>query len=555
MRLTEIFSADKQVTDKQRTEQTDVTKTVALNRQIKSMVPGQTIQGEIVSKNGGEIQIRLLDDLIINARLEHNMNLEMGRSMTFEVRNNGRALTLSPLFANTATDANTFKALDMALLPANETTVKMTGLMMDAGLPVDKNTLQQVYREINLFSEAGLSDIVDLHRLSLPVNAENLEQLASYKNLTHQILDGMTEIANELDNIINFMTDSGDVKSAAGLYSDILSLAGENASEPPEMTNNAALMGEAGKSAAEQALSLLEEIASGQENAVPLKAEGGNYLPSDNALSEGTALSEAAGETNTELAKSLSRITGQTIMPQTGQGTLIKMADELLQRAISDNDIDLLSRLLGDTALKKAVNESLLNLWTLKPEEVADSGRVEEFYGRLGRQLRSLSQALENSGQTTQNAYRAVNNMTQNIDFLQQLNQTYAYVQLPLRLNQGNAHGELYVYTNKRNLSAKEGKVSALLHLDMEYLGSVDVYVTLEASNVSTKFYVEDDDTLDFLSEHMDILTSRLEKRGYNCTFGLQTRDTEEENEGGVRTLLKQTGHTALVQYAFDVRA
>lgn len=569
MRLADIFSTDKQITDKQRTEQPDYAKTAAVNRQIRSMVPGQTIQGEIVSKNGGEIQIRLADDMIMNARLEQNMNLEVGKNMTFEVRNNGRALTLSPLFANTATAANTLKALDMAFLPVNETTVEMTKLMMEAGLSVDKNSLQQLYREINSYPDTGISDIVDLHRLSLPVNAENIEQIASYKNLTHQIIYGMTDVANELNSVINSMISDGDIEGAAKLYSQILSLAGENDPMPQETAAEASLAeGKSGQNvinvnipgtqtnAPDNARIIIEESYTDTVINMAETAEKGAAASDLSLLKENVGLTETAAEESGALADRLSEITGKNIPSDTEQSILIKLVNESVQKALSEHDTGMLKKLLGDPLLQKAVNEGLQKAWTLKPEDVADSRKVEELYSRLDRQLRDLSRALEDAGQTSRNAYKAVTNMTQNVDFLQQLNQMYAYVQLPLRLNQGNAHGDLYVYTNKKNLSAKDGKVSALLHLDMEHLGPVDVYVAMENSNVSTNFYVQDDSMLDFLSEHMDILTERLKKRGYNCTFGLQVRGTDEEKEGGVRTLLKrQDGHVALAQYAFDVRA
>ena len=90
---------------------------------------------------------------------------------------------------------------------------------------------------------------------------------------------------------------------------------------------------------------------------------------------------------------------------------------------------------------------------------------------------------------------KSVNNLQQNVDFINQINQTFAYVQLPLKLSQGNGHGDLYVYTNKRNLAKQEGNISALLHLDMEHLGPVDVYVTMTGGDhVNTKFYLKDDE-------------------------------------------------------------
>ena len=132
----------------------------------------------------------------------------------------------------------------------------------------------------------------------------------------------------------------------------------------------------------------------------------------------------------------------------------------------------------------------------------------------------------------------------------------YAYVQLPLRLNGSEAHGDLYVYTNRRNLAGKDGKISALLHLDMKHLGPVDVYVALQNTKVSTKFYVRDENMLDFLADHMDLLTGRLQKRGYDCSFSMTTRgeQTEKDSVGGLAPLLEQEKGIMLSQYAFDVR-
>ena len=178
------------------------------------------------------------------------------------------------------------------------------------------------------------------------------------------------------------------------------------------------------------------------------------------------------------------------------------------------------------------------------------------MYRRLDRQLRSLGSALEDAGQTGSTAYRAVSSMSQNIDFLQQLNQMYTYVQLPLRLQQRDAQGELYVYTNKKKLASPDGTVSALLHLDMEHLGPVDVHVSLKGSRVNTRFYLRDDEMIDFMSQHMDVLTGRLQKRGYDCSFSMTLREKgeSESTKGGLEPVLRQNKGIMLSHYAFDVR-
>ena len=43
-------------------------------------------------------------------------------------------------------------------------------------------------------------------------------------------------------------------------------------------------------------------------------------------------------------------------------------------------------------------------------------------------------------------------NISDNVQFMNELNQVATYVQLPLLINNKSAHGDLYVYTNKNNM-------------------------------------------------------------------------------------------------------
>lgn len=566
MRLTELFIGSKQATEAGNIRPVSNAQILQMNRQIKTLAPGQTINGEVLSKNGNDVQIRLAEDLLINARVDGGMNLEIGKSILFEVRNNGSALTLSPLFSNMSTDTNVLKALDMSGLPVNNTTVAMTESMMEAGLPVDKNSLQQVFREINMFPEAELYDVVDLHRLKLPVTEDNLKQVAAYKNLKHQLTEGMGEVVSSLSDTIQNMVSQGNVREAAGLYLELLNLA----------------TGEAGAEGAGSIMDILSQEATSADSSI---VQTTLTMPEENVQNpgnqqgtvseQGAAIQQGAAQTNVlqdDILQAVSQETQQTITNQqsgfpgdeqlvlqqeaiqdTPQG--VQLSPDLLKQAISQGDDTLLKSILGDKEVQKFLTDTLKEQWLITPEEVADEGKVDELYNRLSRQLKGIANVLETAGQAESTAYRATTNLSNNIDFLHQFNQMYTYVQLPLKLQQGQAHGDLYVYTNKKNLAAKDGQISALLHLDMEHLGPVDVYVAMNASKVNTKFYVQDDDMLDFLEGHMDLLTARLNKRGYDCSLDMQVRNKEEDIKSGIRPLLDKQGSVPLVQYAFDMRA
>jgi len=86
----------------------------------------------------------------------------------------------------------------------------------------------------------------------------------------------------------------------------------------------------------------------------------------------------------------------------------------------------------------------------------------------------------------------------------------------------------------------------------------VDVYVQMKDANVSTRFYLQDDEMLDFINDHIHILTERLEKRGYHMTCQMTVRegtDTEDKNVVLQELLNENSNRPALVSYSFDVRA
>ena len=120
MKLSQLFSGEIHTENVNKpTQQAPVQNAQATRQQVSAFKPGQTISGEIISKNGGEVQIKLSDDMILNARVDQDINLEVGKSMIFEVKGNGNTLTLRPLYTNVSACVNVLKALYMAGIPVN----------------------------------------------------------------------------------------------------------------------------------------------------------------------------------------------------------------------------------------------------------------------------------------------------------------------------------------------------------------------------------------------------------------------------------------------------
>lgn len=541
MKLTGWFSQDK-IADNSRVQTPNNANTEQVNRQIRALVPGQTLRGEVVSREGNNAQIRLLQDVLVDAKVDVDIRLELGQNITFQVKNNGQTLNLSPLFTNMATEGTVLKALDMASLPVNENTVAMTKQLMDAGLPIDKNTLQQIWHESNAFPDAEILDLVNLHKVELPVTEENITQMASYRNLTHQLTAGIAETGESLTNMLQGLVESGDIEQAATIYSEVLELlafedaAGETVTGQqqtegplPEPGVDVTVTPEEAEQMPVKPSATAPEAVPGQKTIIE--------EPTETAPDNGQTIKENPGAEKTQEAPQLQNL------------------QKLLKQGLETKDIPLLRSILHNSKVAELPAKLLADRWSIKPEDVESPEKVEELYQKLGKQLKGLSNLLEENGQRGSSAYQNVTNLSQNVDFLQQINQTYAYIQLPLHLRQGeHKTGELFVYTNKKNLARKDGQVSALLHLDMEHLGPLDVYVALKDTKVSTKFYVQNDAILDYLEANMDVLTERLQKRGYDCKCETTLRTELQQTAQAMAPLLKTEGSVPVAQYAFDVR-
>lgn len=517
--------------------------------EIASKQPGQSVTGEVIEKNGSDILLAIGKNQMLRAKLDAGIPVEEGQMMTFSIKNaSGAKVILSPLYANTGNDPNVSKALQMAGIPENALTGKMVQTMMQEGMSIDRDSLSRMLRVVSANPEANVETMVQLSRLEIPVTENTLFQMEAYKNLEHQITDGIFEIADALQNTAAVMINDGDAEGAVSLYREILSLLSEGESVQPQAEGEAQI-----------------SVGLPSEEALPLK-ESGLQTEEGQELQGQQQIESRLQTEGQQRAESGLQTEGQQKADsgmQPDGGTLLKTMEELLERLekalfsdeIAPHQRESISRLFSGKEFQQAIKNEMIKQWLLTPEDVGKEHKAEELYEKLNSQLSRFSQTLNQSVGADTSLAKAVSNLSGNIDFMNQMNQMFTYIQLPLKLQSQEANGELYVYTNKKNLAKKDGEVSALLHLDMEHLGSVDVYVSMKDTKVSTQFRLKDDSALDLIAGHIDLLNERLNKRGYtmNASF---VKKGEEETGSVMEEILKQDKNISILSgYSFDARA
>lgn len=263
-----------------------------------------------------------------------------------------------------------------------------------------------------------------------------------------------------------------------------------------------------------------------------------------------TMSGDDAGKKAFELAQAEPEVTLKQSM--TAEDFLNTLRDALKQN--QEYGFAGMTKLFGSKEFAAILKNCAEKQWLLEPEQLREASKVSDLYERLDHQMKQMENVMKAAGVTQNSFIQTAADIRSNVEFMNQINQVYTYVQLPLKLSGQNASGDLYVYTNKKNLNDPEAELTAFLHLDLENLGSTDVSIRMKDKNVKTNFYIADDASYDLIEKHLPVLEKRLAQKGYRCSI---TMSKEEKKVEFVEDFLQRDMPQAgtLHRYSFDVRA
>lgn len=263
-----------------------------------------------------------------------------------------------------------------------------------------------------------------------------------------------------------------------------------------------------------------------------------------------TMSGDDAGKKAFELAQAEPEVTLKQSM--TAEDFLNTLRDALKQN--QEYGFAGMTKLFGSKEFAAILKNRAEKQWLLEPEQLREASKVSDLYERLDHQMKQMENVMKAAGVTQNSFIQTAADIRSNVEFMNQINQVYTYVQLPLKLSGQNASGDLYVYTNKKNLNDPEAELTAFLHLDLDNLGSTDVSIRMKDKNVKTNFYIADDASYDLIEKHLPVLEKRLAQKGYRCSI---TMSKEEKKVEFVEDFLQRDMPQAgtLHRYSFDVRA
>lgn len=547
---------------------------------LSELSQGNIFEGTINSVKGNVVSLGLSNGQQITARLDGKVSLTEGQSMFFQVKSNdGNYVQIRPFMLDGAgANLTLLDALKSANLPTDTANLSMVNQMMQQQMPIDKASLNQMYHLLQANPQVNASTIVQMVKLGIEITPGNAAQFENYMSDRQAITAAMDDFINELPEImsdgdlsmyrlasqgrqiINIVTDglkenidtapgnvlgeasneisgmavneatNGNIEVASNEISGVA--VNEPADETAEAASNGTVNENTGVVLNEAAGGDANEPINGMRDIVQTEETAENVLvpqkPTENIAenSLGSVMTdEQLKELNEQLKSLLPDKAGNEISLYAKDDSIVGTLNdikELLKNTAADKQT--LLKLFSGSGFKAMIKNALTRQWMITPEQLKESDKqltdkIGRLYEKVSEQLDKMQEIIKSSGVVKENVSALAENIRGNIEFMNQVNNVYTYVQIPMKMNGHNASGQLYVYTNKKNITDPDKELSAFLHLDMDNLGATDVSIKMLKKEVSTNFYMDNDESYILIERFCQNLKKNLETKDTAVSF------------------------------------
>lgn len=542
--------------------------------QAMGFTKGEIVKGEVIDQKGNEVSVALEDGRQLTGKLVEHQLLSIGDRVSFQVEDvTSRMLNLKLLSTNQqATMSMTLeKALYAANLSKNQKNIAIVEELLHNKMPIDKNTLLKLIQQSNIYGEDNVKTLVLMNKLNIPVNAGNIEQFNRYTEGGQNLIN---DLSNLSDSIVQLFKDiasgSGISEEAVGesipfdsLFNVILeeketgtpmtfNPASENSTTTFSTVDNAVKTPSPLPLPDEETIQESEKTLQHTKTAPALDIK--NNYPNNNGYIHHVL--------NTEERESLLQ---NLLKPPLGDNISEEMKNQLIKGTLTTKELltfikeninnlpkEVLKDLVSSKEFKSLVKNHLELKWTLPPIETGSKEKLQEHISHLAKQsedVEKLAAKFYQNPADFQQGTAAKNNL----NFVQHLQQIFHYIPIPLRLKEQVTNGELFVYKNKASRQSLEEGIKVLLHLDMEHLGSTDIFIEMKQKNITCNFYFDREDSVSFLLPYIPELEYSIEKIGYSIKA---TVEKKEQDTNPVEEFIKEErDKDGIERYNFDMRA
>lgn len=546
---------------------------------LNEMSKGMIFEGTVSSVRGNQVKLALSNGQQILARLAGKFSFEQGQSVFFQVKNNdGGTIEIKPYTVDgEGANLTLMDALKSAGLPVDGINLSMVNKMMEEQMPIDKTSLNQMYQLVQDNKDINVTTLVELKRLGIEINQVNAAQFENYANDKQAITIAMDSLIDELPNALS--AEDLSMYKLVTQARDILNIVTEGlpeeafiSSEASDMSQYETIMRDNQSAPVVKKHFNIAELfeslnsVSGESQDIHTTQKINNAPATDTILlQENETKSNTIGfllsdkqieELNEQVRMLLPNLQENNISLYSEDSSVVGILNDI--KSMLENtpaNADTLRHLFSGEAFKLMLKEALEQQWMIKPGDLEKNPKkLDGLYDKIEKQITNMEIILKTSGVVNPKAEALADNIRGNIEFMNQINEAYTYVQVPLKMNEKNTSGQLYVYTNKKSMSNPDKELSAFLHLDLEHLGGTDVSIKMLHRKVTTNFYLDSDESYALVKQFLPVFEKRLQDKGYNCELNVNSGSKQMNFVAGfLKKDLPPTGQVH--RYSFDIRA
>ncbi len=485
---------------------------------LESLMPGETtvIKGKVLDLRQGSILLQTTDGEKLNARTENLLPLSIGDTAEFVVSSSdGKTVMLKLAKHEDPKDAQLQKtvtrALESAGITRTERSENVTRELMLHSQPINEATIKKFLALSAKNPDVPVRDLILMDIAKIPVTKENIQIYKDFGNSepVAEFAEAVAELAESLESIPESPAKNECVKELKNIITDMIT---GSISVTPSDT---------------------------PESPAPLSVSNTDE-PDASPDTEPNTVSDTE--------------------PDTTSDTELKTAPDTESKAAGNT-----SAPDGETAAKASSHPSrrLRGALHLPPGEFADPAKVKKLYEKLetaAEKLKKLEEKINSikngsqNNETDRQPQTHTAKLSSTLKFMDSVNDVFPYVQLPVKLKEENARGDLYVYEKKRAFKSGD-TVSALLHLSLDNLGDTDILIKLTGQNAAVTVSAASDEAKDVFASEIPALTEALQKKGYSLNCEINVSENKEENAPLLTQFLEAHSPSLVNRYSFDMRA
>ncbi len=519
---------------------------------------GQTLRGVISDIHGNDITLSMEDGSSFTGQLPDANQYSIGQKAAFLIT----GLENNTIYMKATTGAYLLnmedtiaQALEEALLPRSPRNLDVVRSLLSNNQSISRENIMASIQLCAQYPEADVHSVITMKCLGLPMTNESVLQFENYQNQTHQLLYKMDTLTDSIGDMLHAI-GSQVPALAKETASALLDLALEGVTVPEQTGEAAAVSAEENSEAPIPETG--EEAADTTDNPVQNSSDGTADAETSTPFSRVknliNNLTESVGTKSTPEPETLafSKEEVGAYLPEEERAAVHEQLRDLpfseaAKKQLADGTLSVsrfltevkqmlpnltdgqAGKLISSDAFRKLVKGQFLSNWTISPKQLKEPGALTETYEKMAKEWETLSHFSETvlGKDVFSKLSSSASDMTENLNFMKTLNETFPYIQLPIKLQNQNAHADLYVMTRKEALKKNPDNLKVLLHLDMEHLGTLDIRIAKENTAVSLNFFVSEKDTLHLFERNVELLQDAINAQGYACTSELSLKEKE----------------------------